>query len=166
MKRFTAIVLAAVLLLVSALPIGAADAELEIFHNQSDVADSNVVYGVAETYMVSLPADIVMSTTDATEATVGMSDVKLPRAKTLKVNLSSETYDSGWRLTLEYDADVTLSYSIKNNGTEVENGGLLLAVSGGTPSGETALTLQMTDDPGMSGSYLDTLTFSVSIDEE
>ena len=166
MKRFTSIVLAAVLLLVSALPIGAADAELEIFHNQKNIADSTVVYGVAETYLVSIPADIVMSTTEPTEASVSMSNVKLPRAKTLKVNLSSLAYDNGWRLTLEYDADVTLSYSIKNNGTEVENGGLLLAVSGGTPSGETHLALEMTDDPGLSGSYLDTLTFSVFIDEE
>ena len=56
-------------------------------------------------------------------------------------------------------------HSIKLGETEVQNGGEILACSGGTPTAETELAFSITEDPKRSGNYMDTLTFTVSIDE-
>ena len=139
--------------------------QFEIYYNQSDVASSTVEYGVDESYVVSFPSQIDLTLTGTTSATVGVNSVYLPRAKTLTVDLSSDTYSGSWQLTLDVFTDSKISYSIKQGENEVPNGGELLACPGGTPTMETELALSVTEDPKRSGNYMDTLTFTVSIDE-
>lgn len=166
MRRFTAIVLAAVLMLVPMFSTAAEDnGHFEIYYNQSDVASSTVEYGVDESYVVSIPTQIDMTLTGTTNVTVGANNVYLPRAKTLTVDLSSAAHNGSWQLTLEVFTDSKVAYSIKLGETEVQNGGEILACSGGTPTAETELAFSITGDPKRSGNYMDTLTFTVSIDE-
>ena len=169
MRRFIAFVLAAVLLLaMMAMPAAAAEThgQIEIFHNQSDVATSTVVHGVNEAYVVTIPDRIDMVEKGVTETSISTSGVYLPRAKALAVNLSSANYSNGsWQLLLDTNNTFKMSYSIKNGGVEVTNGGQILYCAGGTASAVTLLSFESTGKPAQSGSYSDTLTFTVSVNE-
>ena len=166
MKRIIAILSALVLMLSAVVPaVAEADARVEVFHNQSDVASATVQYGISESYLVSIPAQVGMSVNAPTAATASASGVKLPRAKTLTVKLSGSSYaDGSWHVGLTQFPEAQVSYSIKNGEAEVKSGDTLFTCPGGTPTGRADMTFTVTGKPGMAGNYMDMLTFVVSID--
>ena len=165
MRRFIAFILSAILILAAAIvPATAADVNIEIFHNQSDVANSTVVHGVNLSYTVTIPDKINMAEHGVTEVSTSVTSVYLPRANAVVINLSSANYsDDSWQLLLDENNNVKLSYSIKNGGEEVTNGGEILSCAGGTAAADVTLSFEATGEPGISGPYSDTLTFIVSV---
>ena len=167
MKRFTALTAILALLLLTAFGASAAtDGQMEIIHNQGTFATSTVVYGINQSYIIEVPDDVPLDPGDTVTSFVTLSEVYMPRAKTLSVTVASPNYiDDNWNVKLTTDQSVKIPYSLKIESTSVVNEGEILTCVGGDVDGTETVTLSfdVLADPVQSGSYLDTLTFTVSI---
>lgn len=168
MKRFTALLLAALLTLSFSLPALAADGYMEIIHNESDRVTTPLLYGVAEKFIVTIPSRVTMSEIEPVGVEIGAEEVYLPRAKSLNLYLSSyENYseeDETWNLVLEGYPDFKISYDISIDETKIANRDAVLSCPGGTSTVSAELTFTATSSPTRSGNYMDTLTFTASIE--
>ena len=144
----------------------ATDGQMEIIHNQGTFATSTVVYGINQAYIIEVPDDVILDPENTVQTSVTLSEVYMPRAKSLEVTLTSPYYgDGNWNVKLNTDQNVKIPYSIKIGESAVTNEGKILTCVGGDVDGTETVTLSfdVLEDPVQSGSYLDTLTFTVSI---
>ena len=126
-----------------------------------NVGSITVSYGVSEGYVVTIPADIVIST-EGVESTLSASSVLLPDGKTLTVSVTSQN-----DYNLEY-ANSKIPYAVFVDETEQTTATFnALSVSSGTTSGNVTMVFKTTDGDiakaTKSGNHTDTLTFTCTI---
>ena len=156
MKKLLSIVLAAVLLCsvsVTALAGG--------LNEENNVGSITVSYGVSESYVVTIPANIAISTTGV-ESTLSASSVLIPDGKTLTVTATSQN-----SYNLEY-TNSKIPYTVLVNGTkQTEATFTALSVVSGSTSGNATLVFKTTDEDiakaTKSGDHTDVLTFNCTI---
>lgn len=124
-----------------------------------------VIYGVSEKYTVTIPADITLTANHESDIEISASDVVIPYGNELTVSISSTNYtDSKWYLVDSASASNKLEYSIKNGENDVTSGSTILTVAAGTTEKqEVTLKAKLVDKATYSGTYKDTLTFSVNV---
>lgn len=185
MKNILSLILAAVLLLLSTLPVFAVDLsgdgndgvevseDIDISHtignsisNSGDTVTSDVSHTVQGGYLIIIPAKVAFvkneqAQTFSYETEVGLGDVRVPG--TLHLSISSGHYDAekGWVLTSARGD--TLKYTIKVDGADVANNGDLLSCANGTTYLKKTLSFQLEETDAKTVSYTDTLTFTVSV---
>ena len=172
MKRITAFMALVALLLMSVFGAHAAVSTeqvggFDIVHNQDNSASSTVVYGIDEAYTVTIPADVNLVLGETETQEISLTGVYMPLKKQLSLSIRSLNCAEGattWNVVLDTDTAVKLPYSIKQDGNAVANGATLLVCPGGTNEILSELVFNVEQDPVQSGTYLDTLTFDVSID--
>ena len=168
MKRITAFTALFVLLLMAAFGVNAAetDGQMEIVHNHDNSASSTVVYGINEAYVVTIPPNVNLVLGEATTENVSLTGVYLPLAKRLSMSVASSNYDttsSKWNVLLDTDASVKIPYSITKGGNAVASKDVILTCDGGVNAANTDIVFNVGAEPVQSGTYMDTLTFSVDI---
>ena len=167
MKRIITFTALCLLVIMSAFGVYAeTDGEMEIFHNHSNSASSTVVYGIDEAYIVTIPPNVDLDLETPQIETVSLTGVYMPLAKRLSMTVESANYDSTkslWQVVLDTDANVKIPYSIKKNGNAVASTDVVLTCDGGVNEAIADLVFTVEADPVQSGTYLDTLTFDVSI---
>lgn len=124
-----------------------------------------VTYGVSESYTVIIPADITLTANQESDMEISASDVVIPYGNELTVSISSTNYtDSKWYLVEAANTANKLEYSVKNGENAVASGDTILTVAAGTAENQTVnLTTKLVGTATHSGTYKDTLTFSVSV---
>lgn len=154
MKKILSFALVLVMVLTMSVTAFAADNTLD---NERKTGTTEVTHTVSDSYIVTIPD----SMTVGTDATVSASDVTLAKGYNLAVSVSSAQYDNGWKLKNNGEA---LGYTLKIGDKDVANNGIILtAESGGTETKTLVTALDGTAK--YSGSYTDTLTFSVTLKE-
>ena len=120
-----------------------------------------ISHKVDEAYTVTIPADFDLET----GATISADGVVIESGKQLEVTVSSA---SGWKLKR---ADVTddegIAYELSVTGAAVAlvNGDAVLTVAAGeTTGGSAALTGTLIGTATEAGTYTDTLTFTVAVE--
>ena len=156
MKKVLSIVFAVILLCSVSAAVFAAD--LNEGNNEGSVT---VSYGVSESYVVTIPANIAISTTGV-ESTLSASSVLIPDGKTLTVTATSQ---NGYNL--EY-TNSKIPYTVLVNGTkQTEATFTALSVVSGSTSGNATLVFKTTDEDiakaTKSGDHTDVLTFNCTI---
>lgn len=156
MKKLLTLVLAVLMLCSVSVTAFAADLD-----KGNNVGSMTVSYGVDEGYVVTIPADVTVST-DGVETTLSASNVLLPDGKTLNVSVASA---NGFKL--EY-ADSKIPYTVSVGNTEQTNVTFTaLSITSGTTSGSVKLTFKTTnaDIAGATkaGNHTDTLTFTCGV---
>lgn len=155
-------ILACVLALVMVLSLSATAFAAEIDEGSTDPTGStSVSYTVNPTYTVTIPASVTLGDT----VTVSASDVVVPKGKQVVVKLTgtSET-DSTFKLRTVEGAELT--YTVKNDSTDVAIGTTILAVNPtDTTNGSTTLTFVAPTSITYAGSYSGTVTFTVSVED-
>lgn len=159
MKKFFAILLAVAMMATMSMTAFAA----EITGKTDNSSDVTVTYGVEDSYVVTIPADITLSADAASDMVVSAADVVIGYGEQLTVSISSTNYaDSKWYLVDTTNANNKLEYSVKNGETAVASGGTILTVAAGTADTTTVtLSTQLVDTATVSGTYTDTITFTV-----
>ena len=156
MKKLFSVILALVLLCSASVTVFA-----DGLNQENNVGSVTVSYGVSESYVVTIPADIVISTTGV-ESTLSASSVLIPDGKTLTVSATSK---NGYNL--EY-ANSKIPYSVLVNETkQTEATFIALSVVSGSTSGNATLVFKTTDEDiakaTKSGNHTDVLTFNCTI---
>ena len=150
MKKLLSLALATVMLFM----ISATVCAQEITDNSGSVT---VTYTSEVTYTVTIPD----SMTIGTPAEVSVSDVTIGADQGLSVTVSSDQYNEGWQLT---DGTNNVGYTLKigNSYDDLANGGEVLYATAGE-NVTTTLNTVLKASPIYSGTFTDTLTFSVDI---
>ncbi len=159
MKKIFAILLAVTMMATMSVTAFAA----EITGESGSV---EVTYGVEEAYVVTIPAAITLSADEASTMEISASGVVIAYGAQLTVSVSSTNYaDSKWYLVDTANAENKLEYSVKNGENAVASGDAILTVDAGTAETATAtLTTQLVDKATVSGTYKDTITFTVNVE--
>ncbi len=159
MKKIFAILLAVTMMATMSVTAFAA----EITGESGSV---EVTYGVEEAYVVTIPAAITLSADAASTMEISASGVVIAYGDQLTVSVSSTNYaDSKWYLVDTANAENKLEYSVKNGENAVASGDAILTVDAGTAETATVtLTTQLVDQATVSGTYKDTITFTVNVD--
>ena len=126
-----------------------------------------ITYGVDDSYVVTIPADITLSAGAASTMEISATNVVIGYGEQLTVSISSTNYaDSKWYLVDTENPTNKLEYSVKNGETAVASGEAILTVDAGTAETETAtLTTALVGTATVSGTYKDTITFTVNVAE-
>lgn len=156
MKRLISIVLAVALLCLASVTVFATD--LDVGNNAGSIT---VSYGVSEGYVVTIPADVVISTAGV-ESTVSANSVLIPDGKTFTVNVTSSN-----NYNLEY-AGSKIPYTVTVGEDEQTTATFTaLSIASGTVSGEATMVFKTTEadiaKATKSGNHTDTLTFNCTI---
>lgn len=124
-----------------------------------------VSYGVSESYTVTIPADITLVANQGSNMEISASNVVIPYGQQLTVSIGSNNYaDSKWYLIDTANGENKLEYSVKNGEDAVASGSTILTVAAGTTGDQTAtLTTNLVGTATSSGTYKDTLTFTVNV---
>lgn len=156
MKKLFTLVLAFMMLCSVSMTAFAAD-----LNEGSNSGSMTVSYGVDEGYVVTIPADVTVSTAGV-ETNLSASKVLLPDGKTLTVSVASA---NGFKL--EYAGSkipYTVSVGNKEQTTATFNA---LSITSGTTSGSVKLTFKTTqndiDKATKAGNHTDTLTFTCGV---
>lgn len=157
MKKLFTLVLA-VLMLCSVSVTAFAATDLD----KNNIAGSMTVsYGVDEGYVVTIPADVTVSTAGV-ESTLSASNVFLPDGKTLSVSVASA---NGFKLNY---AGSEIPYTVSVGSTQQTTATFTaLSILSGTTSGSVKLTFKTTqadiNNATKAGNHTDTLTFTCSV---
>lgn len=163
MKKMLSMVLV-VMMVLSMVPAAYATS---ITIDGDQTASTVVTYGLDEGYTVTIPDSVALNTDGVGAATLSASNVIIASGKTLNVRISGADYVDAWELIDQADANNAVTYSIKKAGAEVKSGDVVLAAASGdnwNSSVSATLDFAITEAISKSGSYKDTLTFTVSID--
>ena len=156
MKKLFSIALVFILLCTASVTVFAAG-----LNEDNTVGSITVSYGVSESYVVTIPADIAISTTGV-ESTLSASSVLIPDGKTLTVSVTTQN-----NYNLEY-ANSKIPYAILVNGT-VQTGEnfTAMSVASGTVADSVTMSFKTTDadiaKATKSGNHTDILTFNCTI---
>ncbi len=156
MKKLLSFVLAAMMLCSVSVATFATN-----LNEGNNVGAITVSYGVSEGYVVTIPADVIISTAGV-ESILSASSVLIPDGKTLTVSVTSEN-----NYNLEY-ANSQIPYTILVDETEQTNATFTaLSVVSGTTSDSVTMVFKTTDEniakATKSGNHTDTLTFTCTI---
>ena len=156
MKKLLSLVLAVMMLCSVSVTAFAADLD-----KGNNVGTMTVSYGVAEGYVVTIPADVSVNTAGV-ETTLSASSVLLPDGKTLTVSVASTN-----NFNLEY-AGSKIPYTVSVGETQQTTATFTaLSIASGTTSGSVKLTFKTTDadiaNATKSGNHTDTLTFTCGV---
>lgn len=163
MKKILSMVLV-VMMVLSMIPAAYAT-NITIDGNQT--ANTVVTYGLDEGYTVVIPDSVALNADGVGTATLSASNVIIASGKTLNVRISGADYTTAWELIDQADPDNAVAYSIKKSGAEIKNNDVVLSSASGAnwnSSVSSVLDFAITGEIAKSGSYKDTLTFTVSID--
>lgn len=119
----------------------------------------NVTYTVNPSYTVTIPTSVTLdSTTKSSTAKVKAENVTVPYGQSVKVALATD-----FKVTSDEGAELT--YTVKKDNVAVANNAVVLEVASNATgkTGETALTFELNDNIVYSGTYTDTVTFTVSV---
>lgn len=146
-----------------AMPFTAMAATISESGNQSGMM--NLEYTQKTAYTVTIPDDVTFASAEESKAaTVKAEGVVIDHGTSLKVAVKSDNYDAGWKLADEKVGGDKIDYTFEANNIAVDNNGILLTVPAGQATGETTLTLKGPKAALKSGTYKDTLTFTVTVD--
>lgn len=171
MRRLTAFIITALMLVAVLLPVSADLGGADLYHSQGaseSGGNTNFKYTVAEGYQLSIPESIDLTAVSAGDyatglANVSVSDIYLPRAKTLTVTLKSA---NGFKLIKNSGAADEVNYKISKTegGSAISNPAAVLSYVGGTSPNSASQNLYFlaTNLPSYAGEFRDALTFSVS----
>ena len=194
MKKILAITLAVLMLLALAVPAFAAEQE-QVFTEGTDAEGSDVLpqegdikvtYGVAQSYIVTIPVDVGFAEDEQgaiedIDRTLSVTDVKIKGNEQITVAIDS-LYDYKLVDTNQKSVDVTYTVSPKSytgdvvettTGTAIVDEAVVLTVNrpvgnDGTDDatdGTVVLTFH-TAGTSQQGNYVDVLTFTVDIVED
>lgn len=157
MKKFFAILLAIAMMATMSVTAFAATIE----GNEGTV---EVTYGVEDSYVVTIPATIDLSEDAASNMEISAANVVIGYGEQLTVSISSANYaDSKWYLVDTENAENKLTYSVKLGDADLASGDVVLTVDAGTAETATAtITTALVDTAIVSGTYKDTITFTVN----
>ena len=154
MKKLYAVILAfALMATMSVTAFAAVD---------QDSADPNgamnVTYTVAPTFTVTIPATVALGE----DATISAENVVVPKGKQVEVSLSNAC---GFKLTNAQGA--TLSYTVKNGDSIVDEGEIVLVVNPtDSKDGSVSLAFTASEAVRFSGAYTGTVTFTIAIESD
>lgn len=156
MKKLFTLVLA--VLMLCSVSVTAFATDLDKNHTGGSMT---VSYGVDEGYVVTIPADVTVSTAGE-ERTLSANSVLLPDGKTLTVSVASA---NGFKL--EY-AGSKIPYTVSVGSTKQTTATFTaLSILSGTTSGSVKLTFKTTqndiDKATKAGNHTDTLTFTCGV---
>ena len=156
MKKLLFLILAATLLYSISVTAWATD-----LNEGNNIGSITVSYGVSEGYVVTIPADVSISTAGV-ESILSASSVLIPDGKTLTVSVTSEN-----NYHLEY-ADSKIPYTILVIETEqTQTTFTALSIVSGTTSDSATMVFKTTEEKvaqaTKSGNHTDTLTFTCTI---
>lgn len=156
MKKLLFLILAATLLYSISVTAWATD-----LNEGNNIGSITVSYGVSEGYVVTIPADVSISTAGV-ESILSASSVLIPDGKTLTVSVTSEN-----NYHLEH-ADSKIPYTILVDETEqTQTTFTALSIVSGTTSGSATMVFKTTEEKvaqaTKSGNHTDTLTFTCTI---
>ena len=119
-----------------------------------------VTYNSSVTYTVTIPDSMTIGET----ATISISNVVIGSDQALNVTVSSSQYNNGWQLT---DGKTNVGYTLKANSSyeDLTNNGCILYTTAGQNASIT-LNTAIKETPIYSGTFTDTLTFSVNFVEK
>ncbi len=180
-KYSLSLILVIVMLLLTALPTVARTFDIDINNSekemQADVSyvwdsikisgdgdskETDIEYTISQYYEVNIPAAVELAEGEEISVNLSANKVVVAKDKALVFRVSSENYDNGW--TLVGTDDNREKYSIKAGGAELSNNDVAFSCPGGT----THKTSELIFEPigkGKAGSYTDTLTFSIALEE-
>lgn len=127
------------------------------FADNQNTSKASTTY--AETYVITIPANVSSDSGAAMNINVAASDVLLDPGNELKVTVAA----SG-TMKNEADETTTLAYSLKK-GDEAVTDAPFLTIASGTTEGSADLTVTVDGTPTKAGTYSDTLTFTASVAE-
>ena len=166
MKKFVTLLLTAALAITAATTAFADNTETTVYPTTTSHPPLHVTYKVDPSYTVTIPTSVKLNATTPSTAKVKATNVTIPYGYRVEVALSSAT---GFKVKAgDYNGAPTLSYqvTVPNSTTPVQNDKPVLTVQSGAVNkeGQTTLTFKLTgDDIKYSGTYTDTVTFTVSI---
>ena len=195
MKKILALVLAIIMMAAIAVPAFAEDpvredrTQVENFVGDADNTetvspDVKVTYGVAQTYTLSIPADVALE--DYTNqggndtnlnnlratASIGATNVKINGKETLTVTATSK---NSWKLVDENGKSTAVDYALKMSATESNYAALVdnTVLTVATPTGNNGIVgntgtshLEFTSKgTAQEGIFSDIITFNVVITE-
>jgi len=166
MKKTLSMVLALTLALSLAVPAFAADITTD-----GGVGETVVTYGTSQGFTVTIPADFTIDgATKKATADVTAENVLIPYGKTLNVRVSGDDYVDAWKLIDNAEATNQLTYTIgtTEGGNDIVNNSVVLDVASGEAYGSSVtetMHFTVTDTLTKAGTYQDTLTFTVSVDD-
>lgn len=157
MKKKIALITA--LCTIMAVPVSAGTLNKDTTSGTMDLS-----YTQESAYTVTIPDSIVFaSPKEVKTASVSADGVIIDHGTTLKVTVTGQNYDSGWKLADTKSGGDKLDYTFKAANAAVSNGDSILEVAAGTATGNTALEFTGPEAAKKSGVYKDTLTFNVSV---
>ena len=158
---------------------GAAGANEVNQDSQYKSADTQVTYTMNEGYIVTIPAGVALSMANNAYVANGSEEisadkVRINAGKVLTVKISGNDYDSdggNWVLKETNQGSGKLNYTIKNDqDTALGNNTVVLSVlaghgwDGGIFTSVSKILSFKTEEVKISGSFEDTLTFTVSVE--
>ena len=176
MKNVLMILISLAVVFAMAGAAGANDVNQVNQNSQDQKADTQVTYTMDESYIVTIPVSVPLEMEDNAHVATGSEpisadNVRINAGKVLKVKISGHDYDGNWVLKETEQGSGTLTYKIKNDqGSELENHAVVLSVQAGTGWNEGRFTRVSeilsfeTEEVKISGSFEDTLTFTVSVE--
>lgn len=169
MKKLLTLVLALAVTVSVSVTAFAADTTID---QDSDpkTGSTAVSFNVDPTYTVTIPEKVELDKIDAGGTITYENDltvtadagVCLLEGKVLQVTLKS---DSNFNLSANVGVSYKLPYTVTVNNTEIQNNGVVATF--GTSTAEQTSTLHFAaDDPAYAGDYSDTVTFTLSIEND
>lgn len=177
MKNVLMILISLAVVFAMAGAAGANDVNQVNQNSQDQKADTQVTYTMNEGYIVTIPVSVSLSMEgNEYEATgsepISADNVRINAGKVLKVNISGHDYgsDGGKWVLKETQGSGELTYTIKKGDSELGNNAVVLSVQAGTGWDRGSFTRVSetlsfkTEEVTISGSFEDTLTFTVSVE--
>lgn len=144
---------------------------VEIDSGDSQTTDTLVTYGPSSGYTVVIPESIVIPYSqgkgDSTTITVSASDVMINHGSTLDISISGQS-NNKWLLVDSKNNNNNIEYIIGTTAADddvIEDSTILTVPAGDYWNGTKSTTLHLTVNENVqnTGSYSDTITFTVGI---
>ena len=162
------IFLSSVLIFVMLISISVFAVNIEV-NEDGNSAETEVIYGVSESFDIVIPPDFVLNGTEEATQQISASNVYINYGKVLRISVSSENYSNGWYLLNNSDNTIKASYVIgRTSGASDVTGtdNVVLEVEAGNVEGvENTLYFRAPVFPMIKGVYQDRLNFTVSVDD-
>ena len=162
-KKLLSSALCLSMLLSTAIPAFATDL------TEATSGQTIVTYGMSESFTVVIPGNFTIGNDGSANANVSAENVMLGANKSLAVTISGDDYVDKWELIDQAEASNKLTYTIGSTegAADIVNDSIVLLVGAGEAYNSIVtetLYFTITDTLTKSGTYDDTLTFTVYVD--
>lgn len=132
--------------------------------------DVTVSYGMSQSFVVTIPSSInIADVSEIASLEVSASNVVIPHGTVLEIVITGDDYVSDWELIDTAENTNKLRYAIlAEDTTVVRSGDVVLSVASGEAPNSTVsedLAVAIMENVTKAGSYTDTLTFTVSVED-